>query len=160
MKHFLAPDIWPVIAIAVIWWTLSLAPIAYSTLVAFRAKPVLPRRLLFVGTVSTLCYGLLVSFLILLIIPLAAFRNYIAPTLAAEGDLTTLGNWLANLSDLISQWGWFVVPLILAATAFYLSRYLAARWPQIVIALGPNNSFKPSPLRGLGPTGSASGGPA
>ena len=150
MKHFLAPDVWPLIAIAIIWWTLSLAPIAYSTLVALRTKPPLPRRVLFVGTVSTLCYGLLVSFLILLSIPLAAFRNYIVPTLAAEDDLTTLDRWLANLSDFISQWGWFVVPLILAATAFYLSRYLSIRWPQIVIALGPNNSFKPTPLRGVG----------
>ncbi len=29
-----------------------------------------------------------------------------------------------------------------------------------IIAVRPNNSFKPSPLRGLGPTGTASGGPA
>ena len=31
---------------------------------------------------------------------------------------------------------------------------------QDVLGRAPNNSFKPSPLRGLGPTGTASGGPA
>ena len=33
-------------------------------------------------------------------------------------------------------------------------------WAHVLSVVPPNNSFKPSPLRGLGPTGSASGGPA
>jgi len=35
-----------------------------------------------------------------------------------------------------------------------------AAFVRLVCGAGPNNSFKPSPLRGLGPTGTASGGPA
>ena len=150
MKHFLAPDIWPMILAAVVWWLLSLAPILYSALLAFRAKPVMPRRVLFVGTVSTLSYGLLILFVFVVSLPLGAFSTYIAPTLREAGDLTLAGRWAGEISDAISSWGFFIIPLILAGSALWLSRRLLPRWPQIVIALGPNNSSKPTPLRGVG----------
>ena len=38
--------------------------------------------------------------------------------------------------------------------------YIYRRFRDLILGVAPNNSFKPSPLRGLGPTGTASGGPA
>ena len=147
MEQFLAPDVWPLIAIAIAWWLLSLAPVLYSALVATRTRPALPRRFLFVVVVVTLSYGLLVFFLFAITIPLAAFSVYIAPGLEASGELSVPGRWLVATSRAISTWGWFVVPFFLAISSFKLTRYLATRWHQLVTGLGPNNSFKPNPHR-------------
>ena len=148
MEQFLAPEVWPLIAIAMVWWLLSLAPVLYSAFVATRTRLALPRRFLFVAVVVTLSYGLLVFFLFAITLPLAAFSIYIAPGLEAAGKLSVSGRWLAATSRAISTWGWFVVPFFLAISSFKLTRYLATRWHQLVTGLGPNNSFKPKPLRG------------
>ncbi len=148
MKEFLAPDFWPLIAIAIVWWVLSLMPILYSILVAVRTKPALPRRFLFVSAVVLLSYGLLIFFLFVVSLPLSAYSIFIAPQLEAVGELSRAGRWLAASSRFISQWGWFVIPLVLSISAVILSRYLVVRWHLLAACLGPNNSFKPKPLRG------------
>ena len=71
-----------------------------------------------------------------------------------------LGCWLL-LSYLFpapvySQWQSIA---IIFCAGFTIGFGLAFAW-QFFTRTRPNNSFKPSPLRGLGPTGTASGGPA
>jgi hypothetical protein len=148
MTELLAPDVWPLIALAAVWWVLSLLPVFYSTFVAFRTTPAMPRRPLFVAVVACLSYGLLIFFLFAISLPLSAFSVFIAPQLEASGELPVVGRWLAIASRFISTWGWFVVPLFLAIVSFKLARYLGVRWPQLVAGLGPNISSKPTPLRG------------
>nr|AAK01324.1 unknown [uncultured bacterium HB1-14] len=148
MNDFFAPDVWPLILAAIIWWLLSLAPVVYSSYVVVRKNPALPRRLLFIGVVAGLSYGLLVLFLLLVSLPLSAFGVYIAPQLEAAGQLPLAGRWLVTVWRAISDWGWFVVPVVLAISSFKLVRHLAPRWHHVVAGLGPNSSFKPTPLRG------------
>jgi hypothetical protein len=126
MNVFLAPDIWPLIAIAILWWLASLFPVVYPTLVALRRKPVMPRRLLFISVVVGLSYGCLVFFQFVIVIPLDAFGTYIAPQLKEVGELPAIGQWSLEILDKLDVWWWkLVVPLILAAVAFKLTRYLA-----------------------------------
>ena len=40
------------------------------------------------------------------------------------------------------------------------SKMAQSKMMMMIMRVAPNNSFKPSPLRGLGPTGTALGGPA
>ena len=147
MEDFFAPDVWPLILAAIIWWLLSLTPIVYSSYVAVRTKPELPRRALFVAVAAGLIYGLLVLFLFLVSLPLSAFGVYIAPQLEAAGQLPQTGQWLVAVWRVIADWGWFVIPAVLSISSFKLPRYLAPRWHGIVAGLGPNNSFKPKSLR-------------
>ena len=148
MKEFLAPDIWPMLMIAIVWWLLCLVPVLLSSIVAVRAKPALPRRLLFVSVVAGLSYGLLLFFFVGVLVPLGAFSTFIAPQLEAIGELPVVGRWFVSASRAIDSWYWFVVPFVLSASSIWLTRFLAARWHQLTLALGPNNSFKPKPLRG------------
>jgi hypothetical protein len=148
MDAFLAPDVWPMIALAVVWWLLSLSPVWYSTFLALHTRPIIPRRFLFVAVVAALATGIVNFFYFTVSLPLTAFAVYIAPQLESTGDLSTTGRFLAATSEAISDYGLLTVPFVLAASAISLTRYLIVRWPEIVTCLGPNNSFKPKPLRG------------
>ncbi|MDH5821889.1 hypothetical protein QFW77_02620 [Luteimonas sp. RD2P54] len=141
MEEFLAPDVWPLIAIAMVWWLLSLFPVLYPALVSFRRRATMPQKCLFTCVVACLSYGLL-AFLLVVGIALRALAVYIAPQLEVAGDLPAAGRWLAQASGLISAWWWVAVPLVLAMCSFLLTRYLAPRWPPIAAALGPTPHFK------------------
>jgi hypothetical protein len=121
-------------------------PVIYSAQLAFRAKPALPRRFLFVCVVTALCYGCLLFFLLAVSLPLQLYSSFVAPQLEFSGY--PHGRWLIATQFFISDWGWVVFPLFLGLAAVATTRYLASRWPAIVAALGPNKSFKPNPLRG------------
>ena len=148
MEAFLDPEIWPLIVLAVLWWVLSLFPVFLAIFVAFRTRPVLPRRGMFMAVVVGLAYGLLFFFFIAVAVPLAAFETYIAPQLEASRQLPAAGRWLVHASRFISTWGWAATPFVLAISSIKLTRFLSVRWPQLVSSLGPNNSFKPKPYRG------------
>ena len=148
MNTFLSPDVWPSIALSIAWWLLTLMPVFYAAFVAARIKPVLPRRLLFIGVTVALTYGTLVFLLFAIIIPLAGFTVYIAPQLEASGELSAIGRLAVDISFASYDWGFIVMPPFLIVSSIALTRYLAARWQQLVAGLRPNNSFKPNPLRG------------
>ena len=136
MKLFFAPDLWPFIAVAVLWWLLSLTPVIYSSYIAIFKKPALPRRFLFVGVVVAMSYGFLLFFFLTVTLPLSAFDAYIAPQLTADGQLTVITQGLLTASRTMSDWGYIAVPFVLAISSFKLIRYLTPRWQLVVAGLG------------------------
>ena len=110
--------------------------------------------------------GLLVGFVLqdflitlLLSLPAAWFLHRLGRSLWVNTAIASVA--FAVTSALVAG-----LPLLSYAQAAVQYALLLASLPVAVWLLSklsrnaPNNSFKPSPLRGLGPTGTASGGPA
>ena len=148
MKDLVPSGMWPIVFVGIAIWILAITPLLYSAFVALRTRPLIPRRILFVAVITGMSYGFMLLFAILVTLPLEAFSTFIAPQLQAIGHLPRFGLWLAEISQALSSWGWFVIPLVDAIASIWFTRYLVRRWPQVVASLGPNNSFKPKPLRG------------
>jgi hypothetical protein len=110
-----------------------LAPALYAALVVLRRRPVLPRRLLFVLVVASLCYGLLFLFSFALELPATAFAVYIAPQLQAAGYYS--GQPFTIIAGFLAENWWFALGPTLLFLAVAITRYLARRWGGIVAAL-------------------------
>ncbi|KRA45189.1 hypothetical protein [Pseudoxanthomonas sp. Root630] len=120
-------------ALAVAYFVVALMPAWWPALRAFRGKTRLPRPFLFVGVVAALVYGVYFLWGCIVLLPLEAYRIFIAPQLAAAG--LPHGAWLVRGLDLVGGYGWLVAAAIQLVFTVWLTRRLARRWPSICAAL-------------------------
>ena len=105
----------------------------------------LPARRLFVFACTLLSFGIL-TLTGAVLLPLEMAAIWVAPELHTAGQPS-----LANAIFVASEYGVTTVCFMAGALAsFFVPYKLRKFWPGIAAALGANNSFKPSPLRGLG----------
>ena len=119
------------IAFAYALW--SLAPILWPAIVAWRVRPTLPRRRMFVAIVAMLVYGATTLLFVAVILPFQVFAIYLAPQLEAAG-LAPDANLLGFGRYVLSYW-WVIVPPVQLGLTWYVSRKLSAKWRHICAAL-------------------------
>jgi hypothetical protein len=133
--------IWPfspgveamIVAVGTLYIVLALLPLLYPGYVSFRTRPSLPRRLLFVGVIAALSYGIETFFLVAITLPLEAYAVFIAPPLESSGY--SYGRWLVFLAQFIRGWGWLLLSIPPAIASVVLTRYLVTRWARILESL-------------------------
>lgn len=118
---------------AVTYFLISLAPILWPFLRAFRRRKRLPRPWLFTAVVSALTYGTISILVTILAIPVEVYVAFFAPQFEEMG--VAHGAWLVSTSRFIGEWWWVVLPPAMLAMTFLLTRRLAGRWPQLCAAL-------------------------
>src|SRR5690606_10535920 len=133
------------IAIASAYFIISFAPIWLPAIKAFRRKSRLPRPFLFVGTVAALVYGVFSFLVFAVLLPVQAYGIFVAPQLEAAGMAAGVG--LLRVSLFFVNYWWAFIPPVQLALTWYVTLQLGRRWAYICAA-PPNNSFKPTPLRG------------
>src|SRR5689334_20953498 len=92
------PEFTLFVVAGVIYYLCAFAPVLCSGYVVLRRKPVLPRRFLFILTVTVLSYGVLNFAGYVIDIPVSAYLLYVAPQLEATGryagqPFTSLGRF-------------------------------------------------------------------
>jgi hypothetical protein len=110
--------------------TLVLTPVLYPLVRSMRQRPALPQRWLFVLVVACLCYGGL-TLLLVLAWPVEIYLQHVAPQLQVMSEATPL----VGVAEWLYQYGWLLMPTILALPAVPLTRYLLPRWARVVDAL-------------------------
>jgi hypothetical protein len=100
---------------------------------------------LFVGTVAALVYGVFSFLAIAVLLPLEAYGIFVAPQLEAAGMAAGAG--LLRISGFFVRYWWVFIPPVQLALTWYITSHVGRRWAHICEA-PPNNSFKPTPLRG------------
>lgn len=122
-----------VLGVAALYVLVALLPALYATFLALRTRPVLPRRLLFVGVVSLMSYGALVLLFLLVGMPIQLYMVYV------ESRLTELshvdGSWQLALYNVMTSWGLLTLLIVIAVFSVILARYLVRRWDRVVRAL-------------------------
>jgi hypothetical protein len=129
-----------------VYFLIGWAPAIWPILATHKNRKLFPRRWLFVVTVLSLSYGLIVAALTLVTVPLTAYSVFIAPQLNASGFRGT--DWLVQANGYVVDYWWLMLPIFLLFNTLYLVRKLKPAWPVICQALMANNSFKPNPHRG------------
>lgn len=109
------------------------SPPLLATAVAVRRGPQMRRRLLFVVTVTMIAYGVTLSILFVVGIPLAVFLVYVVPTLPQTGYLEQS---MSALAAFLVTWSIVWIPLVFPITVLCVLRYIATRWNNIEGALG------------------------
>lgn len=120
-------------AVGIAYFVVGLMPAWWPALRAFRRKARLPRPLLFVAVVAALVYGVYFLWGCIVLLPLEAYRLFIAPQLQAAG--LPHGAWLVRGLDLVGGYGWLAAAAIQLVFTGWLTRRLAPRWPGICAAL-------------------------
>lgn len=120
-------------AVAIAYFVVALMPAWWPALRAFRAKTRLPRPFLFVAVVAALVYGMYFLWGCIVLLPLEAYRIFIAPQLQVAG--LPHGAWLVRGLDLVGGYGWLAAAAIQLVFTVWLTRRLAPRWPDICDAL-------------------------
>jgi hypothetical protein len=117
----------------VAYFLLAYLPVIYSALIAFRRRPALSHRILFVLTVAAFVYGLVAFASIGISLPSAAFLSYVAPQMEASGYLKGSA-FFHGLRFLAAYW-WLILPPIFGVLSVVFTRFLATRWDAVVVAL-------------------------
>lgn len=118
---------------AIVYGALSFAPVWWPAIVAWRARPTLPRKALFVGVTAALVYGTLLFLALAVFVPVLLYGVYVAPQL--EASRVPGGTSVLRVAGFVNDyWGWLVPPIQLALT-WYLTRTLSGRWVHICAAL-------------------------
>jgi len=110
-------------------WT----PLWWSAFIALRRRPNLPRRLLFVGVVAGLSYGIVFLFLFALALPAGIYSLFVAPSLQQVGH--PYGALIVSITQYIEQYGWLALPPVLLVLTFTLTHKLAKLWSRICAGL-------------------------
>lgn len=134
-----------IIAIALVYFVISFAPIWMPAVAVLRSQPRLPRPFLFIGTVAALVYGVLSFLAFAVLLPVEAYGIFVAPQLEAAG--MPVGAGLLRISGFFVNYWWVFIPPVQLALAWYVTSRVGRRWPHICAA-PPNDSFKPTPPRG------------
>jgi hypothetical protein len=122
-----------IVAAAFAYFVVALIPVLYATVVAIRKRDTMQRKLLFVGSVMALTYGIAVALLAVFGVPIGHFMVYVAPTMRQWGYLDD--SWLVQAAEFAAEFGPLTLPPVLAIVAILVTRYLAPRWNGIVGAL-------------------------
>ena len=104
-------------------------PLWWPTFIALRRRPSLPRRLLFVGIVAGLSYGIVFLFLFALALPAGIYSLFVAPSLQQVGH--PYGALIVSVTQYIEQYGWLALPPVLLVLTFILTHKLAKFWSRI-----------------------------
>lgn len=100
---------------AVVYGVLSFAPVWWPALVAWRARPRLPRKALFVGVTAALVYGTCLFLALAVLVPVLLYGVYVAPQLEASRVLG--GTSDLRVAGFVNTYGVLLVaPVQLALT--------------------------------------------
>ena len=119
-------------AVALAYALLSFAPVWWPAIVAHRSRPTLPRRLLFVGVVAALVYGVFSFLLFAVLLPIEVYGIYIAPQLEEAGFAN--GSALLQISGFFAEYWWILVPPTQLVLTWYVTKAVKARWAHICAA--------------------------
>ena len=118
---------------------LSFAPLWWPAIVAWRARPALPRRWLFICVVAALVYGVFTFLAFAIILPVEAYSIFVAPQLEDAGIAP--GVAVIRVFRFVTDFWWLLIPPTQLLLIWYITRQLQAKWAHICSA-PPNNSFK------------------
>ena len=133
------------LAIAAVYILLAFAPVLWPGYLAYRKRSWLPRPVLYVLTVAALVYGAFSFIAFAIILPAEAYAIYVAPSLAEAN--VPYGASILSVTRFLANYWWLMVPPLQLALTWVLANHVGRRW-QHICAAPPNNSFKPTPLRG------------
>jgi hypothetical protein len=109
------------------------SPVIYSCFVALRHKPSLPRKKLFIVTITSITYGFFIFIYLAFSIPVEFYLNSIAPSIRHSGHY--YGQPFVAIADFIITYGWLIIGFLLLCTAIVLTQYLRKRWAAVVNAI-------------------------
>ena len=135
-----------IVAVSIAYFILSWAPLLWPLIATHRNRKEFPHRWLFIATIASLAYGIVVALLCIVSIPLSVYQVFIAPQLQEVGF--HLSDPLLKANELFLTWWWILLPPTVLYCTLYSTRKLKPAWPDVCQALTANNSFKPRPLRG------------
>ena len=110
-----------------------LFPILFPILLAFRRRLAMERKLLFLFTVSTICYGSVAFVAWGLQLPAALYTNFVAPQMENDGRFVATS--VTHASRFLDLYGFLVYPVATAGFALVIGSYLSGRWNRVVAAL-------------------------
>ena len=131
-----------VLLVSSAYFLVSWAPVIWPLLSTHKVRRTFPRRWLFILTILSLSYGLIIAILTLLTVPVTAYSAFVAPQLSATGFHGT--DWLVRANNFFVSYWWLMLPPVLFASTFFLVRKLQPAWPSICAALAANNSVRKS----------------
>ena len=115
----------------VVYVACVMSPSLLAAALAVRRGPQMRRRLIFVAAVTMIAYGITLSILFVVAIPLGVFLVYVVPTLRAG----YLEQSMSALAAFLVTWSIVWIPLVFPITALCVLRYFATRWNNIAGAL-------------------------
>jgi hypothetical protein len=135
-----------IVAFSAAYFLICWAPVFWPFLATHKQRKSFPRRWLFIATVFSLSYGVIVAFLCLITLPMTAYEVFIAPQLSENGFHLT--DSLVGANQFVTRYWWLLLPPALLFNTFFIVRKLKPAWPSVCQGLTAINSFKPKPLRG------------
>lgn len=121
------------IALGVVYFLMSWAPIWWPALAAYRRERSMPRRLLFVVVIACLSYGVFAFLFFALAVPAEMYAIFVAPQLEQLGH--PAGRTLLTMLRFLEQYWWLGLPPVLFGTTFFITRKLSSRWVHICATL-------------------------
>lgn len=122
-----------IVAVGLTYFLMSWAPVWWPAMVAYRGGRLMPRRFLFVVVVACLSYGIF-SFLLFALFFLAEmYAMFVAPQLDRLGY--PAGRPVLAVIRFLEHYWWLVLPPLLFAATFFITRKLSSRWEKICVAL-------------------------
>ena len=110
-----------------------LFPILFPILLAFRRRLAIERKLLFLFTASTICYGSVAFVSWALQLPAALYTNFVAPQMENDGRFVATS--VTHASRFLDLYGFLVYPVATAGLALAIGSYLSGRWNRVAAAL-------------------------
>ena len=110
---------------------LFLWPLLWPLAVAVWRK--LPRRRMFTLFSAAMAFGVLASFLGLVVYPVSTYLLFFAPPFQEAG--LSYGHWLHAPMRVLDAWSFAWIPLAEIITSVLMTRWLTARWPNICAVL-------------------------
>lgn len=142
----LGPGLSALLALVAIAYVLvSFAPVLWPAIIAWRTRPSLPRRWLFVGVVAALVYGVFSFLAFAIILPIEAYGIFVAPQLEESGVAS--GSSLLRASGFAAEYWWLIVPPLQLALTWYVTQRLKTQWTHICTT-PPGGALDPAPPRG------------
>ena len=129
---FSTRDLLYIALVAIPYLLCVFSPVIYSSFVLFRHKPALPRKRLFMFTVTSFTYGFFVFLFLALLIPAQFYLVYIAPSLKNAGYYYCQP--LVTAADFVSEYFPILIGIALVSSAILITRRLQRIWPAIVEA--------------------------
>jgi hypothetical protein len=121
------------IALGVVYFLMSWAPIWWPALAAYRGERSMPRRLLFVFAIACSSYGVFAFLFFALTLPAEMYAVFVAPQMEQLGHPASRP--LLTVLRFLEQYWWLALPPVLFGTTFFITRKLSKRWVHICAAL-------------------------
>ena len=119
--------------VALAYVLLTFAPLWWPAIVAWRARPALPRPWLFIGVVAALVYGVFSFLAFAIILPVEAYGIFVVPQLEDAGIAPPGVPVIRVFGIVVDSW-WLLIPLTQLFLTWYITRQLQAKWHHICSA--------------------------